>query len=75
MVLGSLCNTCNKSVSFRNSIECSLCLTQTHLKCNNLNVVDGQLKKIQINFGFAFNAPKVSLTVICKDKFSVIVMT
>ena len=45
MTLDSLCNTCNKSVSSRNSIECNLCLTQTHFKCNNLNFVDGQVIK------------------------------
>ena len=36
MTLDSLCNTCNKSVSYRNYIECNLCFTQTHFKCNNL---------------------------------------
>ena len=39
------CNTCNKSVSCRNLIECSLCLTMVHLKCNNLNVVDAEIIK------------------------------
>ena len=43
MALASLCNTCNKSVSSRHSIECNLCLTQTNFKCNNLNIVDGQV--------------------------------
>ena len=36
MALDSLCNTCDKSVSYRNYIECNLCFTQTHFKCNNL---------------------------------------
>ena len=35
-----ICNTYNESFSFRNLIECSLCFTMVHLKCNNLNVVD-----------------------------------
>ena len=38
-------NTCNKSVSCRNLIECSLYLTIVHLKCNNLNVVDEEITK------------------------------
>ena len=38
-------NTCNKSVSCRTLIECSLCLTMVHLKCNNLNVVDAEIIK------------------------------
>ena len=37
-----ICNTCNKPVSCRNLIECSLCLTMVHLKCNNLNVDDAK---------------------------------
>ena len=45
MTLDFVCNTCNKSVSSRNSIECNLCRTQTHFKCNNLNFVDGQVIK------------------------------
>ena len=32
MTLDTLCNTCNKSVSYGNSIEFNLCLTQTHFK-------------------------------------------
>ena len=40
-----ICNTCNKSVSCRHLIECSLCLTMVHLKCNNLNVVDAEIIK------------------------------
>ena len=40
-----ICNTCNKSVSCRNVIECSLCLTMVHLNCNNLNVVDAEIIK------------------------------
>ena len=34
-----ICNTCNKSVSCRNLIKCSLCLTMLHLKHNDLNVL------------------------------------
>ena len=40
-----ICSTCNKSVSCRNVIECSLCLTMVHLNCNNLNVVDAEIIK------------------------------
>ena len=40
-----ICNTCNKSVSSRNLIECSLCLTVVHLKCNNFKVVDAEIIK------------------------------
>ena len=36
MLVKVICNTCNKSVSCRNLIECSLHLTTVHLKCNNL---------------------------------------
>ena len=43
MTLDSLCNTCNKTVSYRNPIECNLCLNQAHFKCNNLNFVDCQV--------------------------------
>ena len=39
------CNTCNKSVSCRNLIKCSLCLPMVHLKCNNLNEVDVEIIK------------------------------
>ena len=39
------CNTCNKSVRCRNLIECSLCLTMVHFKCNNLNIVDAEIIK------------------------------
>lgn len=45
MTLDSFCNTCNKSVSYRNFVKCNLCLTQTHFKCNNLCFVDGQVIK------------------------------
>ena len=45
MLVKVICNTCNKSVSCRNLIECSLCLTMVHLKCNNLNVVDAEIIK------------------------------
>ena len=40
-----VCNTCNKSVSCRNLIKYSLCLTMVHLKCNYLNVVDAEIIK------------------------------
>ena len=40
-----ICSTCNKSVSCKNLIECSLCLTIVHLKCNSLNVVDAEIIK------------------------------
>ena len=43
MILDSVCNICNKSISSRNSIECNLCLTQTYFKSINLNFVDGQV--------------------------------
>ena len=39
------CNTCNKSVSCRNLIECLLCFTVVHLKCNNLNFVEAEIIK------------------------------
>ena len=45
MLAKVICNTCNKSVSCRNLIECSLCLTMVHLKCNNVNVVDAEIIK------------------------------
>ena len=45
MILDTLCNICNKSVSYRNCIEYNLCLTQTHFKCNNLNFADGYVIK------------------------------
>ena len=45
MLAKVICNTCNKSVSCRNLIECSLCLTMVHLKCNNLNVADAEIIK------------------------------
>ena len=36
---------CFDSKSNRNLIECSLCLTMVHLKCNNLNAVDAEIIK------------------------------
>ena len=39
MTLDSICNTCNKPVIHRNSIECNLYLTQTHFKYNSLKFV------------------------------------
>ena len=61
MTLDSLCNTCKKSVSYRNSIECNFCLKQTDFKCNNLSFVYGLVKK---------NANKSWICVQCsKDIF------
>ena len=40
-----ICNTCKKSVSCRNLIEYSLCLTMIHLKCSSLNIVDAEIIK------------------------------
>ena len=45
MCLKPACSTCNKTVSHRNSIICAQCFKPIHLKCNNLNFVDGQLIK------------------------------
>ena len=45
MCLKPACNTCSKTVSHRNSIICAQCFKPIHLKCNNLNFVDGQLIK------------------------------
>ena len=39
------CNTCNKSVSCRNLMECSLCFTKIHIKCDNSNVADAEFMK------------------------------
>ena len=38
-----ICNAFNKSVNCKNLIECPLCSTIVHLKCNNLNVVDAEI--------------------------------
>ena len=78
ITLDSVCNTCNDSVSSRNSIECNLCLTQTRFKCNNLNFVDGQVIKnankswfcllgFKIIFPFT-NISNYKLTVNSSDK-------
>ena len=45
MCLKPACNTCSKTVSHRNSIICAQCFKPIHLKCNNLNFLDGQLIK------------------------------
>ena len=45
MCLKPACSTWNKTVSHRNSITCAQCFKPIHLKCNNLNFVDGQLIK------------------------------
>ena len=45
MTLDSLCNTCNKSVTYRKSTEFKLFLTQTPFKCSNLNFFDSHLIK------------------------------
>ena len=39
------CNTCNKSVSCTNIIECSLCVTKIYLKCDNFNIIDAKIIK------------------------------
>ena len=57
MKLDSLFNTC-KSVSYRNYLECSLSLTEIHFKCNNLNLVDGQVIKNANKSCFVCNVPK-----------------
>ena len=45
------CNICNKSVSCRDLIKCSLCITMVHFKYNNLNVADAaQIDFVQIDF-------------------------
>ena len=38
--------TCNKSISYRNLIEGSICFTIVHLKCIDLNVVDAEVINI-----------------------------
>ena len=36
-----LCNTCKKSVNDRdNAIQCDICQTWIHLKCNTLNHIE-----------------------------------
>ena len=45
MCLKPACSTCNKTVSHRNSIICAQCFKPIHLKCDNLNFLDGQLIK------------------------------
>ena len=42
MCLTLACSTCNKTVSHINSIICAQGFKPIHLKCNNLNFVDGQ---------------------------------
>ena len=43
------CSLCEKSVNHRSSIKCNLCQTMSHLKCNDLNYVDGlNLKNLNI---------------------------
>ena len=45
----SSCSLCEKSVNHRSSIKCNLCQTISHLKCNDLNYVDGlYLKNLNI---------------------------
>ena len=47
----SSCSLCEKSVSHRSSIKCNLCQTISHLKCNDLNYVDGiYLKNLNISW-------------------------
>ena len=38
-------NLCERSVNHRSSIRCNLCQTISHLKCNDLNYVDGLYSK------------------------------
>ena len=45
MSLKPACNTCNKTVSHKNSIICAQCFRPIHFKCNNLNFLGGQLIK------------------------------
>ena len=37
----SLCSLCEKSINHKSSIKCNLCQTKSHLKCNDLNYLDG----------------------------------
>ena len=55
------CNTCNRSVSCRILIECSLCLAMVHLKCSNLNVVDAEIIKNtgSADFGYICSVPTI----------------
>ena len=55
MCLTPACSTCNKTVSYRNSITCAHCFKPIHLKCNNLNFVDGQLIKNSNSSWFCLN--------------------
>ena len=52
---------CFDSKSNRNLIECSLCLTMVHLKCNNLNAVDAEIIKNtdSEDFGHAWSVPTI----------------
>ena len=52
MCLKPACSVCNKTVSHRNSIIYAQCFGSKHLKCNNLNFVDGQLIKHSNNNWF-----------------------
>ena len=47
----SSCSLCEKSVNHRSSIKCNLYQTISHLKCNDLNYVDGlYLKNLNISW-------------------------
>ena len=37
----SLSSLCEKSINHKSSIKCNLCQTKGHLKCNDLNYLDG----------------------------------
>ena len=37
----SLCSLSEKSINHKSSIKCNLCQTKSHLKCNDLNYLDG----------------------------------
>ena len=48
-----LLTECEKSVNHRSSIKCNLCQKISHLKCNDLNYVDGPyLKNLNISWYF-----------------------
>ena len=49
MTLHYLGNTCNICVSYRNTFECNLNLTQIQIKCNILNFADNQIIKHSVN--------------------------
>ena len=50
-----LCTLCEKSINHRSSIQCNLCQTISHLKCNYLNYVDG-LSLMSLNISWYYRA-------------------